>query len=39
MFELPQCIFFARCLAIVPLWARVLRNDSVIGLRPYLLVC
>src|SRR5271167_695084 len=39
VFELSQCIFFARCLAIVPLWARALRNDSVIGLRPYLFVC
>jgi hypothetical protein len=38
VFELPQCIFFAR-LAIVPLWARALRNDSVIGLRTYLLAC
>src|SRR5712691_156234 len=41
VFELSQCIFFARCLAIVRLWARTLRNDPVIGLRPDLsvLVC
>ena len=29
VFELPQCIFFARCLAIVPLWARALRKAKL----------
>jgi hypothetical protein len=32
VFELSQCIFFARCLAIVPLCARTLRSDSMISL-------
>jgi hypothetical protein len=32
VFELSQCIFFARCLAIVPLCARTLRSDPMISL-------
>ena len=32
MFELSHCIFFARCLAIVPLCTQTLRSDPMISL-------